>query len=916
MRMLDMPENALSEAELLHDVRPGTFFNVMSKSADGKTGRRGYSTDLLPEIMTLSARDHRDDDFYLSQATFSARSGCATNFHSVRALFVDLDSYKDPAGLATPEQVLGQLERAGLPEPSYIVSSGRGQYLKYLLEDRVYSEGLQEWGVAQRALVSATRPMHSDSKVKDCSRILRTLGSVNRASGGRRVQVVWDGGQTYRFRDLAERIGRAAIGSLEEERNRTPGRRARAGRSTLDAWASLGQASMFPLSALEHLAERHTPLLFSFSQRTPQSLAWCRFLDLKELVRMRGGVQEGERTTYLLWMMNFLAQSGTVHPDNFFDEVEAIASMMPGVDFEPLSEGSMGTLYRRVQDFTAGRKFSFRGLEIDPLYRPGNNYLIETFRIEPGEQRKLRTIIEKEVVKERREEKRRADGVRPIAEVIAQRTELRQTAAGRAAELRATGFTTGEIAAQMQITERSVRRYLQQAPRPAQTAKVRTGGAAAPGAATRLPITGTPKATDIRSANPTHPPAEQARRSNNVSPTHTVTSRAVHPVAGRSADAPASQRRCLARPRVAAAGGGGTRFGLPQQSGRAACSREAPAIRDPVILMISPTHAAVHRQVAPQVMRSHREVLVNPHAFSSLVAAARSGASPSSATRPREGPPVAAADRDQKPQAGWVQTSPAGGRFASLAAYLQPDDGLGDADPGGGADPDEAGAQRAAGARPVDRSDPPRPSREVTTGAADNAQLDQLREMQDRARRRQELRAADSQKAGAGADRAMEGPTDASPVWSDRSRPAGSRFSAEQWAAAREAYPQCSIFEFHRRQPDDGPIEAIFMAIPHARMERQALPAQLLDGSLVEPTAPGYRCGAGECALSFLYRYGNHVPQAMRMRLVMRRGNPGFDLYVGSHVELALGADAAQVFERAHEEREQAGGAQVTGRRG
>jgi hypothetical protein len=162
----------------------------------------------------------------------------------------------------------------------------------------------------------------------------------------------------------------------------------------------------------------------------------------------------------------------------------------------------------------------------------------------------------------------------------------------------------------------------------------------------------------------------------------------------------------------------------------------------------------------------------------------------------------------------------------------------------------------------------------------------------------------------------MEGPTDASPVWSDRSRPAGSRFSAEQWAAAREAYPQCSIFEFHRRQPDDGPIEAIFMAIPHARMERQALPAQLLDGSLVEPTAPGYRCGAGECALSFLYRYGNHVPQAMRMRLVMRRGNPGFDLYVGSHVELALGADAAQVFERAHEEREQAGGAQVTGRRG
>ncbi|WP_321820750.1 MULTISPECIES: hypothetical protein [unclassified Burkholderia] len=984
MRFSDMSEGglsgALSEARLLHDDRAGTYFNVLSKGvgsdAGRRAGRRGYPTHMLPEIMRLSERQHRDDDFYLSQATFSARSGCATHFQSIRTLFVDLDSYKDPEGLATPEQVLEKLDRIGLPEPTYIVSSGRGQYLKYLLQDRVYAEHLHDWGLAQRALVASTASLHSDSKVKDCSRILRTLGSANRASGGRRVSVAWQGGTVYRFRDLAERIGRSAVNAVQDARRSgmaADGLQLRRHARTLRAYAELGQAQTFAFSALDEITQRHTPLLFNTLERTPQSLAWTRFLDLKELIRMRGGVREGERDLCLFWMMNLLAASGTVHPGNFYDEVAAIASLMPGTDFEPLQDGSMETLYRRVEAQAEGKRWrqtarqseqpdgqgpngKTRNADRSPLYQPSNDFLIETFRIEPAEQRALRTIISRDIVNERRVAKRRAAGVQPMAEVIATRRHARESSAQTARVLVQQGASLSSIAIELMVSERTVRRYL--AP-----------SAASPGT----------------HASAAEIPAPAARPSTR----HMAIDATLQPIVphgilrasrggGQHAPRRGEQHTSDVKEDVAShvrslAEAGRTGAAIARELGisertvwrhlarhRCGYSRTPDVTGDDAVSSLSQLDSFSGRRAGANLnprqpdnasTYSYRETLVTTNSFAALAEAARREKAEQEAKRtakviarapqrsePRSDLPTLPRGRQMHEPARAQQATggihcddgdlgeregmaiSASSVFNSLARYADPTDLPHISAAGEGEHSMDAGP---AGMPPVSSGKMPGVGGIGAPGGMtpdDRARLERLREMQDRAARRQlRGRASDPNDPNNVVQRgALEEASDAqkgaahavatSPV--DPVRPRGSRFSLEAWEAARASQPGCCIFEFQRINPVSQQVESILMALPHERVVQQGLPLELLDGSLVAPrigsggvgatnaVAGGESAAQDECRLNFHHWGFDGCQQVARMRIVLREANPNRALFAGCTFDLALGPDAREVLDQ------------------
>jgi hypothetical protein len=847
-------------------MRPGTFFNVMSKSADGTPSRRGFPMYQLPQIMELSSRVHRDDDFYISQAAFNGRSGCATNFASINSLFVDLDTYRSSdRGADSPEQILAGLESIGMPEPSYIVSSGRGAYLKYILEDRIYSERLPEWTTAQRALVTSTAALHADQKVKDCSRILRTLGSVNRTSGGKRVSVVWQSGRTFRFDRLSREIGQVAINALDAPRAYQPA--VRRSRKTREAFAALGQVGAFPLSALENLAARHEPIIFSSAERTPQSLAWCRFLDLKDLVVMRGGISEGERTTFMLWMLNFLAQARTVRAENFYDEVAEIASMMPGENFDPVKEGSMQTLFRRVELLDQGKRVRYNGQSVDPTYRPSNDFLIETFRIEPAEQRTLRTLLSRDVVSERRTDKRRAAGMRPMVEVVAERQAARADAATTARGLAEEGFTAKVIAERMDVTIRTIRRYLAGDGSTARKSQPKLAEPAAPIVS-----------QDVTAAG---------RRNKREAPCAMLRNRRRRPVSVpvvRLAAFPLEQQDAIT---------------IPGDAGAASTTRHLDAQLDVGAGGIASFRSALLSRPHTKAGATHAraEILVNPNAFATLKSYATT---PRAATHtalvgsigPASGAPVAGEPLGKEAidtESGGTELRALGATgFGGLSRFrVTEDDALSD---GGSGDPDR-GAEDSLSAEAPSLS----PAGFRGLQPQDEVQMERLRALRERAGRNVRNQPAFRQTPAARLDE----PTSAAPEWTDDERPPGSTFTLEQWNAAREQHPDCCIFEFHAASERSASGAPILMAIPHGRLEAQGLPAQMLDGSLV--AAGDFAPPAGSVANHLIFNYPGTAggAKSVVMKLFMRAANPWSEMMKGSRVELALGENASDVMDSA-----------------
>ena len=126
----------------------------------------------------------------------------------LNALYVDLDVYRKPY-LNVPRHEVVSLARLhlaaiGLPDPSYIIDSGRGLYILYLI-DPCPARALPRWTEAERFLVALLEPFGSDAACADAARVLRIPGTTNPKAGAI-VSVVDGVGMRYGFDGLADAI--------------------------------------------------------------------------------------------------------------------------------------------------------------------------------------------------------------------------------------------------------------------------------------------------------------------------------------------------------------------------------------------------------------------------------------------------------------------------------------------------------------------------------------------------------------------------------------------------------------------------------------------------------------------------------------------------------------------------------------
>ncbi len=385
------------EANTYHDAGRRGFFSLLTSQHNGD---KRQSSHPLSEMATVLGMVDPTRDTWLSQAEFFRPNRRVVNLLRIGLLFVDLDTYRMPwAKGRTPEdQVAGVIyfcQAEGLPPPSLMIYSGRGLQLKWLLDSPIPRQALPRWNACQRHLVDKLAELGADPAAKDASRVLRLVDTVNTKSGNicRVVHVQEEAGEParYNFEYLCEMLLPVARWDIEAQQKRRRDR----------------QLTLIPGGRQGNLK--------GFSGR---QLAWDRLEDLRRLADLRGGAVEGERMQHLFWRLNFLLLSGATNASLMYHEASALARELDS-SWNHRSEELM-TLYSKAKANEAGETVEFNGRKLPPLYTPRNDTLINLFQITDDEQRQLRTIISKDMAKER--DRKRKEAARRAAGAIDRET--------------------------------------------------------------------------------------------------------------------------------------------------------------------------------------------------------------------------------------------------------------------------------------------------------------------------------------------------------------------------------------------------------------------------------------------------------------------------------------------------------------
>jgi hypothetical protein len=368
-------------AEYIQLGRPGYF--TLGAKPGGRWQQHSYPVEHLPTVVNGVNPFH---DSYITQAVFERPNRCIADVRDTALLFVDLDTYRS-AGLVgkTPEELCSLLllfcGQEGIPAPSIIMYSGRGLQAKWLLTSAVLRVDLHLWNQAQMALVRLLESFAADMASSDIARVLRLDKTVNTKSGEMcRILHVTGGVEGCPARYDFEELRLELCGEIQAQAPREVQRRA---------------------SGCSVVALPHALVL--------KRLNWTRLEDLRTLVKVRGGIQEGMRELFLFWEMNFLLLADPGKARDIWNAAESLAREISPETFYGRSD--LTTLYRKAKDTLNGEVVEFQGRALPKLYTPRNCYLIDHFRITGEEERGLRTIISQEEAYRRRIARRRIKGV-------------------------------------------------------------------------------------------------------------------------------------------------------------------------------------------------------------------------------------------------------------------------------------------------------------------------------------------------------------------------------------------------------------------------------------------------------------------------------------------------------------------------
>ncbi len=407
--------------DLLHREQRGVVILWERALAEGKRWIKLAPGD--PRIPEMLRTQEGQNDAYITPNEFDGWR-LVRLLRSLRACYVDLDGYTDVEG------VLDRLSARQLPCPSFILLSGRGLHLYWLLEG-VPAKTLPVWQRIQDALIVALADLGADPAAKDCTRLLRLAGTRNSKNAMEIVGHIFDG-HCWSLRQLAfEVLGRDG-----------KGRR--------------------PAEIRDLRVQRRHP------DRAIQGSIYARWhLVFQDLLRIsehhRHDIPEGHRDKWLF--LCGAALSWFTHPQGIAAEIASLGRLHTGLDPNDILAATKPNL-ERAMDAAAGKKLIWNGQEVDPRYRFKRQTLYDWLSplIPEGLLPQLRAIVPDTLAKER-EDRRQKNRNRAKegryndnytkAGVRAGNQQKRATAR----LLRAQGHSYRAIAEELGVSDTSIRRW-------------------------------------------------------------------------------------------------------------------------------------------------------------------------------------------------------------------------------------------------------------------------------------------------------------------------------------------------------------------------------------------------------------------------------------------------------------------------
>lgn len=309
-----------------------------------------HGTVLVWERLAPGKRWHRIEPYHLAAAMLGPHAGkediylsvnefrgwrLIRNLKSLRACYVDLDGFLDW------ELALEALQEAKMPAPSIMVHSGRGLHFYWLLEP-LPSQALPVWQRVEDALVHALAPLGADYRAKDCTRLLRLVGSRNSKNGQEVVGRILNN-NVWRIHELADEV----LGTRPPVSARVLDFRAHVARNRKTRQRKHRAPAKGSIYAWWHLVFRDL----------------CAIADYHWF----GGIPEGHRDSFLFLMATSL--SWFTCPVSLHSEINKTAhAIIPSFTHREI-ETYIKPVLKRAQDAAAGIKYEWQGREVDPRYR-------------------------------------------------------------------------------------------------------------------------------------------------------------------------------------------------------------------------------------------------------------------------------------------------------------------------------------------------------------------------------------------------------------------------------------------------------------------------------------------------------------------------------------------------------------------
>ena len=444
----------------------GSFTN------DGRKTWRNNLTDSFEKLNIYRADNRMDCNNYLSISTFKTGS-CRKEFNvkEVKRLFIDLDAHDNPinydeAKLLSDYMLDNWFDEYELPEPNYIIFSGRGLQVLFTLNG---CDDVDEWKRYQTALLNTCQELLKDLKehslseasvvaiehdpeidiLKDAARVHRVPDTINLKSNVEAKLLYQNEDHVYTLNELNENYTAFSDENLvTEEKKKKTQKKTKSEPTERDV--DLSGIDMGDKQAID-------PHFFEIIDKTIKP----RLSDLETLIKLRNeaGVDGGYRNNLISIYIPTLVSCGYKN-----DKVIEEAHRVNGLFNKPLKNSEvndwLNSCLKKKEIVNADGKKGVSRV----YYRFYTNTIIDKLQITKEEQESMRVLCDEALKKKRSREKQKDIQNANRREVYAQKTaDKRREKEERNKcihELSADGMSARQIAKQLGINASTVSRVL------------------------------------------------------------------------------------------------------------------------------------------------------------------------------------------------------------------------------------------------------------------------------------------------------------------------------------------------------------------------------------------------------------------------------------------------------------------------